>query len=155
MNKPLSATNINCYAANDITELPENTVMISVNNVDEPLHPLKLDRKDPRILTVVFPDITKPLDLRNRLGNGKIFYPLSDVDALKILTFIETHKTKNFIVHCSAGISRSGGICLFLNRVYRHELKPNFWHLSHPNPHVLNRLLVLSGNEPEKMILTT
>ena len=149
----LTAHNINAFAAYDMLKLPENTVMISINNVDEELFELHLDRKDPRILTVVFADITKPLDLRNCRGNGKIIQPVDDKTILKMIEFIRTHKDKNFIIHCAAGISRSGATALFINKVYGHQLKERFWNLSHPNPYVLNKLLVLSGNDPFKNLI--
>jgi hypothetical protein len=52
------ATNIPKELAEDIDALPDNTVLISINEEHEPLYPLKLDRTNFNILTVKFSDIT-------------------------------------------------------------------------------------------------
>ena len=141
----LSAINISCVEAETITRLPENTVMISINNEHEELHRLKLDRsKTNEILTLQFSDITsKQFDS----FDGKSYNPLSVEQALKILDFININKDKNFIIHCSAGISRSSAVALYLNVFHGHELKPSFWKLCHPNRYVMGQLVVTRNNK--------
>lgn len=131
------AVNINCFDACSIVSLPENTVMISVNEEHEPLYPLELDRKDERILTLKFSDILAP-----RESQGKNINPISPDDVVSLVNFAKNNQEKNFIVHCAAGISRSSAICLYLSIVYGHKLKGDFWQKSRPNKYVLGALIV-------------
>lgn len=140
----LMALNISATRAMEIDKLPDNTVLISINNEYQPLWPLKLDRNDPNILTVCFSDITS-----NETRDGILFKPLVNDDIVKILKFTKLHKDKNFLVHCAAGISRSSAICLFINRMYGHSLYADFWKRSHPNYYVLGCLMVNSLRNPE------
>lgn len=131
------AINICCRTAKDITYLGDNEVLISINNPFEPLHPLKLDRNSAKILTLQFPDICAPLEHK-----GQIYSPMDEKAALKILDFINRNKGKNFYVHCTAGVSRSSAICLYLNLFHGYELKKDFWRFSNPNKWVLGQLIV-------------
>ena len=130
--------NICAPEAGDIKYLPNNTVMISINRQNGELFRLKLDRSSSKILTVRFDDITsKYIDERTQ----KIYYPISDETALKILDFIEIHQGKDFIIHCAAGVSRSAAIALYLHLFHGYELKKRFWQTSNPNKYVLGQLI--------------
>lgn len=132
----LFAININAPQAESIKKLPENHVLISINQEEpEELFPLKIDRNLPEVLTLRFSDITKPLDYK-----GQMLYPINKKQTLQLLEFIEKYKDKNFIIHCAAGISRSGAVAQFINETYGHSLKPEFWKVSHPNNYVLYML---------------
>lgn len=130
-----TATNISGPEAERIKYLPDNTVLISINEVDDELWRLHLDRLSSKVLTVRFPDITAKLEYK-----GNLLLPISVETALKIINFVNINQDKNFIIHCAAGISRSAAVALFINREYGHELKPDFWRLCHPNPYVLGLL---------------
>ncbi len=134
----LTATNISCYDAAKIEELPSNTVLISINEEWDELNPLKLDRQSSKILTIKFSDITS----RTETLEGKIYTPISGETVLKILDFININRNKNFLVHCARGISRSAAICLYLNIIHGHKLKDDFWKSARPNPYVLGKLMV-------------
>ena len=127
---------ISAREACEIETLPKNWVLISINDEHCDLIPLKLDRKDKRILTLTFSDTNAPLEYK-----GLTYRPLYEDDAHKILKFIEKNKDKNFLIHCRAGISRSAAIALFINVEYGHELKENFWNLSLSNTHILGILI--------------
>lgn len=133
----MKAINIGHLAAADIKKLPDNTVMISINEEHVPLHNLQLDRTSRRILTLQFSDVTVPTVVK-----GNVHNPISEVIAYQIIEFIDDHDDKDFIVHCHAGVSRSAAICLYLNMIYGHTLKPNFWKLSNPNKYVLGTLML-------------
>ena len=134
------AINICAAEAGDIKELPANTVLISINEIEAraDLSPLQINRDDYRVLTLRFPDITG----KKTMHDGSVWYPMGDEIALKILDFINMHNGKNFIVHCAAGVSRSSAICLYLNLFHGYELKPAFWSLSNPNKFILGQLIV-------------
>lgn len=130
------AINICAEEAADIQTLPNNTVLISINDEYQDLYSLKLDRKDKRILTVVFTDITAQIE-----HLGKWYHPINAETSQQILNFIEVNKEKDQIIHCAAGISRSAAVCLFLHLFYNYELKKNFWKLSNPNKFVIGSLI--------------
>ena len=138
----LKATNINHYTAEDIEKLPDNTVLISINEEDEPLWNLKIDRNSNQLLTVKFSDITAQQTI-----HGLTYSPISQETALKILNFINIHKDKNILINCAAGISRSGAVALYLHLFHGYELKPNFWKLSRPNKYVLGALILARFKE--------
>lgn len=127
------AINVPIFALRDMKELPENFVLISINEPEGDLYRLNFNREDPRILTLRFPDVTGPI--RN-------LTPLSHEMTLKILDFINLNKDKNFLVHCHAGVSRSSAVCLYIHLAHGHDLDANFWERSEPNTHVVGRLFV-------------
>lgn len=131
------AVNINCRDACQITGLADDVVMISVNEEYEELYPLELKRDHPRVLTLKFSDVLCP-----RESNGNEIHPISPEDVIRLVDFIDEHKDKHFVVHCAAGISRSSAICLYLHMVYGHELKPDFWRVSHPNKYVVGAMMI-------------
>lgn len=139
-----SAININAFQACDLTDLPPDTVMVSINEQYAPLHPLKISRQDERVLTLQFSDVTGEIE-----NKGNTLLPIGDEDALALVQFAAKHKDKNFLVHCAAGISRSSAVCLYLNRTYGHTLRPDFWRISHPNYYVVGYLTILSQKYPE------
>lgn len=130
------ATNICAAEAKEIKYLPNNTVLISINEPDGDLYTLKLDRNSSKILTVRFPDITAKIEVK-----GRLYLPINDEIALNILDFINRNIGKDFIVNCAAGVSRSSAICLYLHLFHGYELKPRFWQLSNPNKYVMGQLI--------------
>ena len=132
----LFAFNISAREAADLDKLPNNTVLISINDEYVDLYSLKLDRNSPDILTVQFTDITEDIEHR-----GKIYHKLDIKTAHKILKFVSTNKSKSFLIHCAAGISRSSAVSMFIHLRHGHKLKDNFWRTSDPNTHVLGMLI--------------
>jgi predicted protein tyrosine phosphatase len=121
--------------AGEIESLPDNAVMISINEEHEPLYPLKLDRASDKILTLKFTDITARLEHK-----GQWHHPILIEDTYRVLEFIKKYEGKDFIIHCAAGISRSSAICLYLHIAHGYALKEAFWAVSHPNKYVLGSL---------------
>lgn len=87
------------------------------------------------------------------IQNGEIQYlKPPDSELQRIVDFINKHNDKSsFIIHCSAGISRSGAVATFLydkffievdKEVFRRENK-----YIRPNLYILNRLKYLDENE--------
>lgn len=88
------------------------------------------------VLSLRFDDIDEPLDLKLFGEEYVQVYPMSEVQADHIVEFVEKNKDKEtFIVHCMAGVSRSGGVTRWIsehfkqsNFAYREEnpyVKPN------------------------------
>lgn len=136
MSQKLKVTNLGALETRYFV-LPENSVLISINEENGELFPLEfIDRaKVNEVLTLRFSDVTAPV------GDGKHSYnPITKKQAIEIIDFIDYNKEKNFYVHCAAGVSRSGAIVLFIHLTLGHELRDSYWSLSEPNPFVLGRL---------------
>lgn len=134
----LKVTNISLFEAQEIRNLPDNTVLISINQEYESLPRLELDRLSSKVLTLQFNDIAAPVD---------VFMPMSTDQALKILDFVNINKNKNFIVHCARGISRSAAVALYIHLTYGHRLKDDYWKSARPNPFVLGRLIIIRNKK--------
>jgi predicted protein tyrosine phosphatase len=85
------------------------------------------------VLNLDFDDVEKDVTLKD----GSTYKSFSPQDAAKVIEFIEKNENKDFIIHCHAGISRSGAIAQFMRDYYpwvdkyyfdtfvRHRILPN------------------------------
>jgi predicted protein tyrosine phosphatase len=121
----------------------EDTFFISINDscgTNEV--PYFKDSKNVKVLFFddVEVDLHIPIVGTNEVKTAKAF---TVEQAKELLQFIDTHKHKSLcMIHCAAGISRSGAVGTFLNDYLRQD-----WHefkrqnpFIHPNPHVLRVL---------------
>lgn len=87
------------------------------------------------------------------IQNGEIQYlKPPDTELQRIVDFINKHNDKSsFIVHCSAGISRSGAVATFLYDKFLMEIDKEVFRRENkyirPNLYILNRLKYLDENE--------
>lgn len=93
----------------------------------------------PNFLQIKMWDIVKQITDKK----GNIYPVVSDETLMEIINFIERNKDKKqFIIHCSAGISRSGAVGRFIHELFEPENKSfyenNQW--IRPNLYILNRL---------------
>ena len=96
------------------------------------------------VLVLYFDDVEKDLEIpiigENRIQKVKAF----TIEQAKILFdfIVKNSEKKSFIVHCSAGISRSGAVGTFINDYFRQSyfefIEKNPYIL--PNQHVLRLL---------------
>lgn len=86
----------------------------------------------------------KMWDIDQKVTNykGEIFELPSDEELNKIIVFCEKHKDKNFTIHCSAGISRSGAVGKYLNGKYNNE--DNHKVFFDMNPHILPNIYIFN-----------
>ena len=120
----------------NVEEILKEDIIISItdsptgfSDYDKPLFLKKHDI----ILKLVFDDVSEDeaASPTNR-GKTKAF---DVVQANQVLDFLEKHKDKKrCIVHCAAGISRSGAIGSFVNDVYG---SGNFLELKRRNPYIM------------------
>lgn len=109
--------------------------ILDVNNDEQ-----KYDTSLNNFLQVKMWDLEK--DIKTK---GKVKEKPSDVELLKIVDFVNKHKkTSTFYIHCSAGVSRSGAVALFLYEKFYGQIdKEKFTrqngHIM-PNLYILNRL---------------
>lgn len=81
--------------------------------------------------------------------NDKVRYEKpSDDELKKIVTFVNKHKDKTvFIIHCSAGISRSGAVARFIENKFIDEVDREKFNSENkqiqPNLYILKRLIEL------------
>lgn len=95
------------------------------------------------LLIIKFDDVSENEALEYNQKNETKLKAFDENDAKNIISFIEQNKDKkSCIIHCSAGISRSGAVGLFINDYfnlnYKEFIKTNP-HI-HPNQHILRVL---------------
>ena len=78
-------------------------------------------------------------------NNGYFFEKPSDLELKKIVDFVNKHKDKSvFMIHCSAGISRSGAVATFIRNKFMPEINNDKFNDENkyiqPNLYVLKRL---------------
>lgn len=138
--------NIDRFSAQH-TELKENEVMISISEEHEegyaPLH--FIQHNSEKCLSLKFSDVTGEVTVKQHK-----YMPPRKEDIYKILDFISKNLGKDFIIHCHAGVSRSGAIAYFLHEAYNYDVHPHFWYLSEPNPYIFGKLLLEHRSRSEK-----
>jgi predicted protein tyrosine phosphatase len=125
---------------NENVESYKKTFFISINDscgTDE--IPYFENKENVKVL--FFDDVEKDLEVpiigTNKVLTAKAF---TSVQARELLEFIERHKDKeSCIVHCAAGISRSGAVGTFVNNFYGGD----WFELKKQNPYIHPNGLVL------------
>ena len=116
--------------------------IIDINNDEK-----KFDKLIDNFLQVKMWDIEEDL-----FENGQLKYERPNDKELKnIVDFINKYKDKSvFIVHCSAGISRSGAVATFLYDKFLSEIDKEQFRRENryiiPNLYILNRLKSLDSH---------
>ena len=75
----------------------------------------------PHLLTLTFDDICNEPETPEDLGNAVLF---NEATAQQIMRFVDDGKLP-LLVHCTAGISRSGAVGEVLNWYFNRYLEPN------------------------------
>lgn len=120
----------------NVEQLIGKACFISINDTFGTDEVPFFSKPHPNVLTLFFDDVDQ--DIVTDHGTAKAF---TDEQATDIYAFIEKNKeTENFIVHCTAGISRSGGVGEFINNY----LDLDYNSFKECNPHILPNGLVLS-----------
>ena len=143
----LSSQNIN-----DSNVENYNQFYISINNSNAQPY---FKENHSNVLNLFFDDVTQNykqheiVDYEKRtIRTSRNLKAITDEDAITILEFLEQNKDcPSLIVHCSAGISRSGAVGLFIND-YMRQSYFDFMKINpqvKPNPLVLE-LLRKHGN---------
>lgn len=89
------------YNRNEIRNR-EDMVLIAIHNPEEPMHAESKIKGFHDVLQMQFWDTEE--------GHHDDYPPLTWEQGKEIKDFIENHKDKQFLIHCSAGISRSAGV---------------------------------------------
>lgn len=103
------------YHAAEIEPIP-GTVVISIGSPDES-YELKPGWDD--VLRIEFDDVVKiPTGMT---GHNIIAFCMDDAETIH--AFIEKHSDKDFMIHCSAGVSRSVAVGSFMREIFDADLK--------------------------------
>jgi predicted protein tyrosine phosphatase len=111
---------------------------ISILDVDN--FEKKFDLSIDNFLQVKMWDIEK-----DTINSGFVYEKPSDIELKKIVDFVNKHKNKSvFMVHCSAGISRSGAVATFIRDKFTDEIDKEKFNFENkyiqPNLYILKRL---------------
>ncbi len=87
--------------------------------------------------------------------DGTIYEKPPDIELKKIVDFVNKHKDKSvFVIHCTAGVSRSGAVATFLYDKFLSEIDKEKFRYENihivPNLYILNRLKELD-KESDKL----
>lgn len=93
----------------------KNTAFTSILNPND--DPSYFKKNHNNVLKIAFHDITFPI-------SGYVLFNIEH--ALKVINFIKIHKDKQFIIHCEAGVSRSGAVGEFINTTFKKMKKRDF-----------------------------
>lgn len=112
--------------------------IISINNISFPAEPPPFSPqfRDADNLLVLFFD-----DVETEFSNA-----MTTLDAEKIISFVRPPDTRPLLIHCSAGISRSGAVGEVLNWYYNRNIPNEFHQFYEDNPDI-------QANEHVKRVL--
>ena len=141
-----------CITDNNVEEF-DNLAFISIQNSrrykqfdgDDFLSDAPTFKQDhSNVLNIVFDDI----DPKSKAGEPTLV--LFDEDhARKIINFVHKNKGRNFFVHCTAGVCRSGAVASFINSLFDYDYQTFIEDnpAIQPNQHVLKILANVFGSE--------
>ena len=152
--KTIYATSYNIFKASlEMTKIDDsnieeaNTAIIEIMGEQDLLFfPFYFKRDHPNVLRLLFDDVDERLDIK-LFGEPEDereyipVVPMSESQGLQIVDFlIKNAEKKQFIVHCAAGVSRSGAIASFI-REYFNEDEDLF---NRKNPYIKPNIRILS-----------
>lgn len=130
----------------ETVETKKDICLISINGSDctdenyPELHPW-FKRDHANVLNLIFEDLEEPeSDEKRKIYEAEGYVLFNEAHARRILEFIERNKEKyTCIVHCAAGIARSGAVGEFINDYFGGSYEA----FKTQNPHTLPNPLVL------------
>jgi len=126
----------------------KDSALISINDTEGSWNKSWFDRDHPNVIRLWFDDVEN--DEQKSPTNAFTCKAFSVEQAEQLFNFIKKNADKDFIVHCSAGISRSGAVGSFINDYLNSDMeyfeKANR-HRILPNSHVSRLLNKLAWDE--------
>ena len=118
---------------NNVIEYKESC-FISINDIGKKSY---FSKNNDNVLRLFFHDISIE-------DNDEYNKCITENDIKQLIEFIVRNKDSNFVIHCEAGISRSGAIGLFINDYFNVMNKKEFKKINfniHPNKYIYNELV--------------
>ncbi|MFW6377147.1 MAG: hypothetical protein ACOCZ5_00740 [bacterium] len=116
-------------------------MFISINDSEGRFSQSHFKREHPNVLILHFDDVSK--DGEPSPTNDKNTRAFNDEDADRIIEFIQKNEDKvGVLIHCAAGISRSGAVGQFLVNYFEEDMD-EFFRQNYrviPNAHILSKL---------------
>ena len=107
------------------------------NYIDQRPH---FNKDTSNVLNLLFEDITEDLWTKT-MGKDVLMKAFTKDQGLKVIEFLNKHKDKEtLIIHCAAGISRSGAIGTFAAEYFNVDLEK----FNELNPHIHPNSLVIT-----------
>lgn len=138
------------YGINDFNvEEKFKGAAISINDTLGDWNVSWFDHDHENVLRFWFDDVET--NLQQSPTNPFTCRAFNEEQAKKVFDFVKKHADKDWVVHCSAGISRSGAIGTFIlhylegDKEYFENRNPHI----HPNGHILRMLNKLAWEEKE------
>lgn len=129
--------------SNEYIKSKSDWVFVSI--LDEDNTEKKYDTSLPNFLQVKMWDIVEDLT-----SGDKHYKKVSDEELIRVVDFINANSDKsNFVVHCSAGISRSGAVARWIAEKFEVNSKDFYKNNPYiqPNLYILKRLKELDSYE--------
>ncbi len=144
MSRPWIANRGEAYVE-QMLRAPDNTVCISITEPNRP-EKARLPKGFAAILRLEFQDYDQSFadGTPRKHPAGAVF--MSKTQAARIARFARKHRGQNILVHCAAGISRSGAVVEALLEAFQ-EYEDRGWP-RHPNNHVKTLLKRALGLVP-------
>lgn len=108
------------HISDDNPEL-KNSAFIEVMGEQELIYmPMYFKKDHPNVLRLYFDDIDEPLDVKYFDGrDGGHLEPMTEEQGKQIVDFVKANEHRgSFLVHCAAGISRSGAIAKWITEYF-------------------------------------
>lgn len=126
----------------------KDVALISINDTMGDWSTSWFDFDHPNVIRFWFDDVER--DEQKSPTNAFTCRTFTDEQAERLFNFIKENQNKDFIVHCSAGISRSGAVGSFINDYL--DSDKEFFHKFNakrifPNAHVSRLLNKLAWDE--------
>jgi predicted protein tyrosine phosphatase len=134
-SKPQFNETMGELAINDknVEEVLQGVAIISINDTHGQWSQSWFDQDHPNVIRLWFDDVEQDTDKFSPTNREKV-KAFTVEDARSIRDFIKKNKKKEvFLVHCSAGISRSGAVAQFICDFFRAD-RTEFLR---NNPHIL------------------
>ena len=138
----------NSITDENVEERLSNMALISINDTEGRWNVSWFDRDHPNVFRLWFDDVEN--DEQKSPTNPFTCRAFSDEQAKQLFNFIKENENKDFIVHCSAGISRSGAVGYFINDYLDSDneyFQRTNAHRIYPNGHVSRLLNKLAWDE--------
>lgn len=157
------------HALDDSNIETKKSALIEIAGEQDALEMLYFKQDHSNVLRILFDDVDEPYKvyIMGELSAGQVIedereyrmvVPMSVEQGKQILEFVKKHRdATNFIVHCAAGISRSGAVAKFITEYFGGDDRGYVFLNPHtqPNSRILKILRELSQQSDEQTVVSS